>query len=493
MKTGLPVDGAPMGVPSDLWLDVVSFLEPSDVAALQSICVSLYSLIHQRSVWVSVLRSSCRDQCIFFPSFPVDDMDMDRIQRAALAPEQFTRLIQSKSQLSRDPPSLSSSLGVRLSLPSEAYVNGNTYALVPGGRYLLAGGSQGLRIWDLGPPDYYPLTEPALVASHGPRRHPGVRSSESGRVVLAQDVLNDKTLRIALASESLTVDVYEFTPGRTVSSFQHIGTLLLDSRAYSRELGVCNAMTVSKDIVLMSIAGIDRAVVWNHREGWCACGPGYLNATSSSLKPAKIILGTNIIVEFHKRQVVTWIATEKGLSVFPVVGGQPISMMDLRNSDIDLSTASSTIIPLEVPHPDPSIRYDNLGMDPILVLPYDMGARYQSDAPQKGFQEPIEVQIVASTFTLPSCSEILRCLDFPIPQFLPTSTNASLILFARFQLVNSFASLQACQSPETRLEWDRCIQEGKLIESLKRGFPEERGDDAVLYLEMLQESLRIVT
>ncbi|KAJ3541105.1 hypothetical protein NMY22_g4030 [Coprinellus aureogranulatus] len=93
------------------------------------------------------------------------------------------------------------------------------------------------------------------------------------------------------------------------------------------------------------------------------------------LKPAKIILGTNIIVEFHKRQVVTWIATEKGLSVFPVVGGQPISMMDLRNSDIDLSTASSTIIPLEVPHPDPSIRYDNLGMDPILVLPYDMGAR----------------------------------------------------------------------------------------------------------------------
>lgn len=124
--------------------------------------------------------------------------------------------------------------------------------------------------------------------------------------------------------------------------------------------------------------------------------------------------------------------------------------------------------------------------------PKPRGAAGAAEAPPKPAQQVTEAKTIASKYALPSCAEILQCLDFPIPQFLPTSTDISLILFARFQLVHSFSSLQACQTPETRLEWDRSIQEGKVAESLKRGFPQERGDDAVLYLAMLQECLRIV-
>jgi hypothetical protein len=106
-------------------------------------------------------------------------------------------------------------------------------------------------------------------------------------------------------------------------------------------------------------------------------------------------------------------------------------------------------------------------------------------------QETPTPQDIASKCTLPSCTDVLQSLDFPVPQFLPTPIGISLVLFARFQLVNSFASLQQSQLPEIRLEWDRSIQEGKVAESLKRGFPQERGEDAVLYLEMLRECLRV--
>lgn len=93
--------------------------------------------------------------------------------------------------------------------------------------------------------------------------------------------------------------------------------------------------------------------------------------------------------------------------------------------------------------------------------------------------------------SIPTCPEILGSLDFPLPQFLTSPISIQLILFARFQLLSDFAALKDHQTPEVRLEWDRLIQAGKLAHSLKRGFPPELGDETHIYLEMLQEFLRV--
>ncbi|KAF5326265.1 hypothetical protein D9611_000039 [Ephemerocybe angulata] len=117
-----------------------------------------------------------------------------------------------------------------------------------------------------------------------------------------------------------------------------------------------------------------------------------------------------------------------------------------------------------------------------------------SDVPKNPVPEPSSSpQGVASKYILPPSTEVLQCVEAPRPQFLPKPFDDRLIFFAKFQLVNSFASLQELQSPEVRLEWDRSIQDGKVAACLKRAFPPEGGDEASMYLQMLHETLRIAT
>lgn len=121
-------------------------------------------------------------------------------------------------------------------------------------------------------------------------------------------------------------------------------------------------------------------------------------------------------------------------------------------------------------------------------------ARTATVAASEAPKEPVveTSQSVASKFTLPSCTEILQCVTFDLPKFQSPPVNHSLILFSRFQLVKSYASMQDERTAESRLEWDRLIQEGVVADALKRGFPGDDGEESLLYLQMLQLHLRIV-
>ncbi|TFK23657.1 hypothetical protein FA15DRAFT_642120 [Coprinopsis marcescibilis] len=93
--------------------------------------------------------------------------------------------------------------------------------------------------------------------------------------------------------------------------------------------------------------------------------------------------------------------------------------------------------------------------------------------------------------SLPANVEILQCLRAPIPETLTEPLTRSSILHAKFQLVVAFNSAQTISSPESQIEWDHLIQQGKLAEALGIGFGGGSEYDD-LYKEMLREYLRLV-
>lgn len=110
------------------------------------------------------LREICRKNTLFEPSFPFHSTDLLELQRAALGPTLWHRKVSrartsgTKLMLQEGP------LEFRIPPPTA----GSTYhcvSLIPGGRYLLTGTSQGkIDVWDLGIPG-------------GPRKTPGAIGS----------------------------------------------------------------------------------------------------------------------------------------------------------------------------------------------------------------------------------------------------------------------------------------------------------------------------
>ncbi|EAU91498.1 hypothetical protein CC1G_01987 [Coprinopsis cinerea okayama7 len=110
------------------------------------------------------------------------------------------------------------------------------------------------------------------------------------------------------------------------------------------------------------------------------------------------------------------------------------------------------------------------------------------DSPRKHVKPRDEVPKIA----LPDVMTIVECLESPIPDALPEPLNKALVLHTKFELVLSFASAQKSNlAVESRLEWDRLIQDGQLSKSLNIGFGPDSGETGSLYLGLLREYLRL--
>ena len=209
-------------VPTDVWLEIIAHLQAPDVLSLQSVSPSLYlpptdltneleqtckllhDALHEKSVWISVLQQGCSRDGVYFPSYPVAEMDIRRLQRAALAPYRLYRLVESCSAHSSDPPQLNpvSNTLINLTTPSVEPATPSVHwqqvaFLVPGGRYLLTGGTFALYLWDLGPPDRLVSADSTLVARAVIQSNPSAKIH--GWTRISARILPDDTLRIALA------------------------------------------------------------------------------------------------------------------------------------------------------------------------------------------------------------------------------------------------------------------------------------------------------
>jgi hypothetical protein len=154
-------------------------------------------MLREKSTWVALLRALCYQRSIFFPSYRIDEMSIERHRRACRSPFLFAQLLESNSSLSSDQPVLEPSSKAYLYL-GEPRVFYDTAFLVPGGRFLVQSHRGHLGVWDLGPPDTPALAESILLCQSPTKPHASTREMCDDR--LAVRMVGEDTLRVAVAS-----------------------------------------------------------------------------------------------------------------------------------------------------------------------------------------------------------------------------------------------------------------------------------------------------
>ncbi|KAF5330248.1 hypothetical protein D9611_010653 [Ephemerocybe angulata] len=76
-----------LNLPLELFLCIIQELYAPDVLSLGQTCNAIRSAVNQRRVWEAALRATCRLDQLFEPSYyPIEDLDILELQRAALEP-----------------------------------------------------------------------------------------------------------------------------------------------------------------------------------------------------------------------------------------------------------------------------------------------------------------------------------------------------------------------------------------------------------------------
>ena len=157
-------------IPFDLHITICIFLRPIDILALRKVChqsIPVFFLLvaqvagehikktckafelatRQRAVWLAAFRRMCFDNTLFQPSFPIPNMSNLELEQAVTAPHRWIELCGTfKEQHPDDPRAILCPRTTR----SIRNVAKSYLFLVPGGRYLVVAGSEGLSVWDLG-------------------------------------------------------------------------------------------------------------------------------------------------------------------------------------------------------------------------------------------------------------------------------------------------------------------------------------------------------
>ncbi|KAF9051868.1 hypothetical protein BJ165DRAFT_921885 [Panaeolus papilionaceus] len=114
-------------LPVDIWLhlllSVPTRLKLQDVIALSQTCAELHRTLSNKSVWWSLLKAVCSKDDIYLQSFNKDEMTINDIKRAALAPSRMASILVPVS---------------KYVLPYTPNHNILAMILLPGGRFLIA-------------------------------------------------------------------------------------------------------------------------------------------------------------------------------------------------------------------------------------------------------------------------------------------------------------------------------------------------------------------
>lgn len=85
--------------PPDIWIEIGYLIDPSDAFALQQTCRAIRQAFDDKSVWTRILRLMCERNAIFVATFPVADMDLKQLQRAALGPSRLAKMVKERSSV----------------------------------------------------------------------------------------------------------------------------------------------------------------------------------------------------------------------------------------------------------------------------------------------------------------------------------------------------------------------------------------------------------
>ncbi|KAF5332777.1 hypothetical protein D9611_005156 [Ephemerocybe angulata] len=171
-------------LPLELWSETFVYAEPGDVLSLGKTCHALHAVVSNKSIWIKLLHIVCQKHDLSEPSYPVLEMSVPQLQRAAMGPHLFKRLILNRSKAVRQIeeaqeliPKTIVPLDNALTVPegqNRGMREEHYRQLVPGGRFMIQA-TKGLwssdrssfvvGLWDLGMPGVKPLASPVFVAN----------------------------------------------------------------------------------------------------------------------------------------------------------------------------------------------------------------------------------------------------------------------------------------------------------------------------------------
>lgn len=252
-------------------------------------CWYLRGILNTRDIWLKVLRQMCEQRAVFFPSYPVNEMSLPRLQRASLAPHRFAQLLESNSHDTADllPIIPEKSTKVWFGQPNQYEQS----FLIPGGRFLIVGHEFTVSLWDLGPPDCAALQKPIRVARRKAETNMyRYLTRPFSYTRMAVRMVGEDTIRVAMAFGTLMsvyfglltrilltslhrVRCYEIRPNERSPSFDLLGTLLFDTRQ-DHAAGPLSVL-LSDDAVFVEVEiGRSRNItVWYPKGRWYGFGP----------------------------------------------------------------------------------------------------------------------------------------------------------------------------------------------------------------------------
>ncbi|KAF6764562.1 hypothetical protein DFP72DRAFT_1059529 [Ephemerocybe angulata] len=282
-------------VPTDVWMEILFCLYCKDLLSMSLVCKSLNDLVGQKKVWIENLRSFCKREAVFFPSYPVDDMDVRDLQRATLGPERLRTLFRENSAAvyDRNTPVMAPATATILSdHPGARFILSKGLFLVPGGRFLVAANQLYLGLYDLGPAgrEPRPLEEGCILAQeiyHADMNGRDAMEYELGQLSVVPHKETGLRIAVALCNRStIVVKMYEISfPCAPNTPFIQLGTLCIGMPLVIPEsemddhlfmLGnYCDSLLIDGDWVHLEVKTPtgETSVVWNFVDRKCGFGP----------------------------------------------------------------------------------------------------------------------------------------------------------------------------------------------------------------------------
>lgn len=165
---------------------------------------SNYTAASARVVWLDALDRICSEHGIFKGTYPLEKMSVKELEHAASGPHRFIKSIKSYPRPAEVGDYTSTAFQVRSfkafrrpSSTDTTYKPFGTYelrefALVPGGRFLLTCGKNGLCLWDLGYSMYAPAKPYPISSIEGAktqlRLHKVAPSADGKHIIIATTV-----------------------------------------------------------------------------------------------------------------------------------------------------------------------------------------------------------------------------------------------------------------------------------------------------------------
>ncbi|KAF6764504.1 hypothetical protein DFP72DRAFT_1040282 [Ephemerocybe angulata] len=218
-----------LALPLELHLCIIQELHAPDVLNLGQTCNAIRSSVNQRRVWEAALRATCRLNQLFEPSYyPLEDLDLPELQRAALEPWRRSASFAPGSIIEAAYRSEGSGTS-RNVLQKDIKLGGGDHLdfegvyIVPGGRYVLGRTEKYICLWDMGQTSKVPWnTIPDRLTPSS------IMWVTDGRVIWdmsAPKAVDITSFRFATSENETDLRVYEVGPLPDVCSIREIAKL----------------------------------------------------------------------------------------------------------------------------------------------------------------------------------------------------------------------------------------------------------------------------